>query len=158
MSRLFKRHLVSLPVAVVLCLGLFFHVPSAWADSPDDIIIIANKGVLTTKTGLPMLRAIFLKKLSTWKNGMKVEPFVAPRGSAIRAVFAQKVLGMPADDELRYWEDLGVTRGLMPPEELPSSDYARIKKVFQTRGAISYVYRKNLVGNVVKILFVIPSP
>ena len=139
--------------------GVGISTPSATAsaESPNDILVVANKSVPVASVGLDELRAIFLKKKIIWPGGDKIEPINAVAGTGLRKVFCQAVLGMVHDDELRYWQDQAVKHSITPPREEPTTGHKRLRKVFGTRGAISYVRRKDALKGVVKVLLVIPE-
>ena len=72
---------------------------------------------------------------------------------ALREEFRRRVLEMTADEEQRYWQNQKIVQGKTPPTEFKSSQRA----VFSIKGALSYVYRKDLKQNVAKVVLVIPQ-
>ncbi len=136
----------------IVCVVVFTALP-ARAESPNDILIVANNSVNLDTISLDEVRAIFLKKRKSWRGGGKVVPINAKMGTSLRSDFAQKVLGMSPSSEKRFWEEQKVKRGRTAPPELKTP----LKGVFSLKGSVSYVRRKNFKPGVAKILLVIPS-
>ncbi|MCP4602906.1 MAG: hypothetical protein GY847_20715 [Proteobacteria bacterium] len=125
----------------------------ARADSPDDILVIANKGVSVNSITIPELKAIFLKQKAHWKSGGRVVALNAKEGTALRSVFQKTLLGMSLAKEKSYWQDQKIRTGLSAPPEFGNL----LKAVFSLRGSVSYILRKDYREGVVKILLVLPQ-
>ncbi len=138
---------------LLLLIAVLLLYPTAIvAESPDDILIIANKGVSAKSVTMDELRAMFLKKRKQWKQGGNVVPIHAKKGSPLRHQFQLRVLKMNPDEEDTYWNDQQVRHGLGPP---PEFGYG-LKAVFKLKGSVSYIYRKDFREGVVKVLAVVP--
>lgn len=127
---------------------------SAWAESPDDILVIAHSKVGQDEMVPGEVKAIFLKKMNNWPSGDKIVPINAKTGSDLRQRFQEAVLEMEPTVETTYWEAQKIRQGSNPPVEFSDP----IRAVFSLRGSISYVYRKDYKHGVAKVLLVIPSP
>ena len=138
--------------SIALLLLFTVNLPrTAAADSPDDILVIANKGIDTNQITVDELKQIFLGKKSSWKGGDRIVCLNQFDSHPIRNVFRKKVLNMSPKEEETYWEAQKVRRQLAPPPELTSIP----KAVFKLKNAISYAYRKDVPDNVVKVLLVL---
>jgi hypothetical protein len=145
-------------LAIVFFLGIWAWSPASRAEDPNDLLIVANKTVPVDTTTPEELRVIFFKKKTSWKRGREIQPIHAPTNSPERKAFARRVLGKSHQEAHRAWNDRQVMYGIIPPPELPSDDHARLRRVFSTKGAISYVWRKDYLEGVTKILLVLPPP
>ena len=58
---------------------------------------------------------------------------------------------MTPSEEATYWENQKIRQQLSPPPEMGSI----LKAVFKLKNSISYAYRKDVAGDVVKVLLVI---
>jgi len=133
--------------------GVILLIPGvSSAQSPDDILIIANKSAPESSMSLAELKQIFLKKKSSWSNGNKIVAINAQDNSQVRRDFRKLVLDMTDTEELTYWEKQKIKKQIGAPTELQS----RTKAVFKLKNAISYAYRKEVQKDVVKVLLVIP--
>jgi ABC-type phosphate transport system substrate-binding protein len=131
--------------ALVLCFG------AGEARAGDyDLLIIANTNANASSASKAELRSYFLKKRSSWKGGGRVIPVNSPAGSRLRKAFQSKVLSMSESDEDEYWKNEGIRRGGQKPAEISNT----LKAVYHLRGSVSYVFRKDYKGGVVKILAV----
>ena len=137
----------------VVLISLLALLPSgvANAESPDDILIIANNSVGVNSVSLQELRTMFLKQRQNWKSGGKVFPLNAKPGTPIRKVFQAKVLGMDTTSEQAYWQDQRIRKGLSKPSAFSNP----LKAVFSVKGSISYCYRKQYKPGLAKVLLVL---
>ncbi len=145
-----RRHLIfCLTIATLLTVSL----RHARADSPNDILIIANKGVSANSITVPELKAFFLKQKTRWKGGGRVVAVNAKEGNPLRAAFQKALLGMSEAKEKSYWQDQKIRTGLTAPPEFGNL----LKATFSLRGSVSYVFRKDYREGVVKVLLVLPQ-
>ncbi len=144
------RHLIlGLTTATILALS----PGHARADNPNDILIVANKGVSADSITIPELKAFYLKQKTRWKGGGRVVAVNAKEGNPLRAAFQKTLLGMSAAKEKSYWQDQKIRTGLTAPPEFGNL----LKATFSLRGSVSYVFRKDYREGVVKILLVLPQ-
>lgn len=120
------------------------------AESPDDILIIANKSIDADTITLIDTKRIFLMQKKTL-NGKFVTPINAKKNSPLRKQFAQKVLGKTIAEESSYWENQKVKSGQRPPASLSNT----IRAIFSLKNGISYCYRKDFNSATAKILLVL---
>ncbi len=146
MNALRKIFIVSLALIV---LGAPGHTS---ADEPDDILIIVNKSIRVERLSEIEIKLIFLKK-KTHLNGKKINAFNAKENSELRAAFQQRVIKMNAEEEGNYWQDQKVRTGLRAPPEFGDTR----KAVFHVANSLSYVFRKQHVEGVYKVVAVIPK-
>lgn len=133
-------------------LALLWASPPAFADSPNDLLVVANKGVTVESADASEIRAIFLKS-RTALGGTTVFPLNAKSDSELRAAFRTRVLKMTEEKERGYWDDEKVRKGTEAPSEVP----ATLKAVFSKAAAISYVFRKDYKDGTAKILASFPE-
>ncbi|MDJ0764106.1 MAG: hypothetical protein QNJ97_14080 [Myxococcota bacterium] len=132
---------------------LLLHAPKAWAEDPNDILIIANQSASASQVSPDVLRDIFLKKRTAWPSGGKVTPVNASPGSDLRKAFREHILKMTADEERQYWQDLKIRKGAAEPPVFSQP----LRAVFHLKGSVSYVFRSQYKEGVVKVLLVIPA-
>jgi ABC-type phosphate transport system substrate-binding protein len=135
-----------------LLTALLLAGPAA-ADSPNDILVIANNSVPVDSLSAAEVKAFFLKKRKHWSGGGKAIPIHAPAGSSLRNAFVQRALGMTPAEELSYWQDQQIRRGISGPTEFSNT----LKAVFRAGGAVSYVFRSDFRQGAAKVLAVLPG-
>ena len=84
-------HALKLLAATVLLLVMNSIAGTSEAESPNDILIIANKNVKLNAISISELKQIFLKKKISWSNGKRIISINARSSSSIRQQFRQKV-------------------------------------------------------------------
>jgi hypothetical protein len=147
---------VKIALSLTFCLAVLAGALPALADSPDDLLIVANLAVPEKSLSLDEVRLVFLKKKRVWSNGQNIIAY-HDTAASLRHRFAVQVLGMTLGDEQRYWRDEAVRTALKAPREIETKDHARLRAVFGKKGAISYVLRKDYLPEVAKILAVVPE-
>ena len=140
-------------IVTILITATFLAGNRARADGPKDILVVANKSVGVDQVDADVLRAIFLKKRKSWKNGGKVVPVNAKKGTALRQQFLSRLFNMIEEEEKTYWEKQKISKGVEPPPEFSNN----LKAVFHLKGGITYVYRSEFPEGVAKILYVLPQ-
>jgi len=124
----------------------------AVADSPNDLLVVANKSVAVGSVDASEIRAVFLKNKSAL-GGDTVFPLNAKSDSDLRAAFRSRVLKMTEEKERGYWDDEKIRKGTEPPAEVP----ATLKAVFSKSAGVSYVFRKDYKDGTAKILATFPE-
>ena len=124
----------------------------ARADSPNDILIIANQKVSVSLLTKNEVRQLFLKQRTRWASGQDCIPIHAAKGSELRKAFSKRVLRMAEHEEKTHWNEQQVRLGMRAPPEFKSKSLQ--KAVFNIKGSVSYVFRKDYIPNVTKVLFV----
>ncbi len=125
----------------------------AHAESPDDILVIANKSVPQSKITAAELKLIFLKKKAVWAAGKNAVPVNAPAGSKLREEFRSRVLSMSASQAQRYWVEFKIRKGGSEPPTFSNM----LKAIFKLKGSVGYIYRSQYREGVVKVLMVLPT-
>ncbi len=146
MNALRRTFIVSLALIGLVAPG---HIS---ADEPDDILIIVNKSTKIERLSEIEIKLVFLKK-KTHLNGKKINAFNAKENSELRAAFQQRVIKMNAEEEGNYWQDQKVRKGLRAPPEFGDTR----KAVFHVANSLSYVFRKQHVEGVYRVVAVIPK-
>ncbi len=144
------------PVSLLTLLStLAFALPSAnaWAEDPEDLLIIGNNGAGVSTASTSEIRSIFLKKKNSWSTGDKAAPLNAPDGTNLRRAFQERVLEMTEEDEQKYWADEKVKSGLVPPGATNNP----LKAVFSVKSIVSYVFRRDLKADVAKVIASFPT-
>jgi hypothetical protein len=136
----------------MVVIALAGMVGVARADSPSDLLIVANKSVAADSSDASEIKAVFLKN-KTAIGGDTVFPLNAKADSDLRAAFRKRVLKMSAEKEQGFWDDEKVKKGVEPPPEVP----ATLKAVFSKSGGVSYVFRKDFKEGTAKILASFPE-
>ena len=141
---------------LIFCFGL---CPSARAESPDDIIVFVNKALKVDAVSQDEVKKIFLKKKTSWSPREKIICIHAKKGTPLRNAFRKRVLEMDEKAENVYWQEQKIRHQLAKPPEFANTVKAvfKVKAIFKTLGAISYAFRKDVPGNVVKTVLVVPS-
>ena len=143
---------IKLSILLFVFISIIAFVPSlALAQSPDDILIIANRDVGDNAISVEVLASLFSKERLTWSNGVKVVPIHA-KDPVLKTQFLQSVLGLSLAEDQRYWKEQRIKKGVSPPPEFSNT----LKAVFKLKGAVSYLYRAQYRDNVSKILLVLP--
>jgi ABC-type phosphate transport system substrate-binding protein len=125
-------------------------LPGSAGDSPEMIVVIANKNVGATKVTRDDLRPIFQTKKDTWPDGTPAKAFNLPDNNRSRQGFDAAVLGLDPDRVARYWIDRKIRGGERPPQTAPSSA-VMVKVIGKTAGGVGYVERA-AVDATVKII------
>ena len=144
-----KRKMLIVFLVAFALVGIFQS--PAHADSPNDILVVANKSVPGSSISSSELKAIFLKKKGRWKNGAKAIPINAKDGTALRKAFLQRLLNMEESRERSYWQEQKIRGGTMPPATFSNL----LKAVFKVNGSVGYVFRSDYKEGVVKVLMVL---
>lgn len=122
------------------------------AEHPNDILIVVNLASNVSSISIAELKSFFLKQKSRWNDGTKVVPIHTSKGTAVRKAFSRLVLSMTAQDEEIYWQQQRIRKGLNPPPEFKSP----LRAVYSLKGSVSYIFRKDYLKGVVKIIRVLP--
>ena len=119
---------------------------------PMDILVVVNVGVEAHALSVDVVRDFFLKNKTYWSATNKALALHST-DKALRNDFRDKVLQMSAAEEERYWIAEQVRGKKQEPVAFPNT----LKAVFKLKGAVSYVYRKDFVGGVAKVVLVVPA-
>jgi hypothetical protein len=150
-KRLRQANRLALMAVVIVSVFALFPTHVANAESPDDILVIANNSVGVNQVSTLELRTMFLKQRQNWKSGGRVFPLNAKPGTGLRKAFQSKVLGMDATGEKAFWQEQSIKKGISKPSVFSNT----LKAVFSVKGSISYCYRKNYKAGLAKVLLVL---
>ena len=126
---------------------------TAHAESPNDILIVANNSVKADSVSMAELKAIYLKERTRWKAGGRAIPIHAKEGTVLRRAFLQRLLRMEESRERAYWQEQKIKKGTLPPAAFSSS----LRAVFQIKGSVAYVFRSDYKQGVAKVVAVLAS-
>ncbi len=144
---------VSKTLLAFLFLAVILTPLTAQADNPNDILIVANKAVPVDEISIGDLRNIFLKKKTQWKMGIKAIPLHTSTDDTLRNAFRKKVLEMDSHQEKDYWKDARIMTATTEPPKFSNL----LKAVYKLKNSVAYVYRKDYIKGVVKIILVLPA-
>lgn len=145
-------HKYTTVLLTTLLLAIVQWVDVAQAESPDDVIIIANASLRVSSVTVGDLREIFLKKRTSFSSGEKAIP-IHSSSAELRKDFRERVLYMSDAEEQIYWHKRKIKDG----ESEPAMFRNVLKAVYKLRGAISYVYRKHYNAKAAKVVLVLPA-
>jgi hypothetical protein len=140
-------------LSVVLLGAAMFYSESAFADSPNDILVITSLSIKVQSVTIEEVKDFFLKERTSWPSGEKVIPINTGDDPALRDKFRDLVLKMSTAQEQRFWQTKKIKGGEGEPPVLNNV----LKAVFKLRGAISYVSRSQYKEGVAKVILVIPA-
>jgi len=110
--------------------------------------VIVNAANPTTTLTKEDLARVYLKKMSSWKNGGAVTVVDLGPKSPVRAEFSATVLGRDVPTMKNYWQQSLFSGRGVPPIEQPSEEQV-VAFVAANPGAIGYVSNDaQLTGNV----------
>lgn len=115
--------------------------------SAQEILIIANNSVSDSSLSASDIKAIFLKKRTSFKSGDPANPINASKGTPLREAFLAKVMNMSKSEEERYWEEQKIKKGITQPAEIMNT-----LRATSQAGGISYVFKKDFKEGAAKIL------
>ncbi len=145
------RLALSVAFATVCLTAVPTSLSASGSDNPNDLIIVVNRSVKMDRLTIAQVRSYFLLQKSSWPGGNKAVPFNA-KDSRLRDIFRTKVLSMTEKEEQRFWQDQMIRTGKKEPPEVGNV----LKAVYHIKGAVSYVFRKDLRPGVVKVVLEIP--
>jgi ABC-type phosphate transport system substrate-binding protein len=115
------------------------------------LVVIANKAVPVDKIDAGQATQMFLRQITTWPGGTRVEPVDLAEGNPLRAEFYSRVTGRSPGQLRAYWARQAFTGMGLPPRELATAeDVSRFVRT--TPGAIGYVDRRNAEGDLKIVL------
>jgi ABC-type phosphate transport system substrate-binding protein len=133
-----------------VCVAMVLGSTSARADAATYKVIV-NAQAKVSQLKKSELRAIYLKKLTRWKDDTLITPFDLPVASPVRDAFTQGALEMTKASLISQWRQRIFTGQGVPPKEL-ADDAAMMTVVTATPGAIGYVRADTPVSPTVVVL------
>lgn len=151
-------------LALALALGpreIFDHLPSPrQSPSPEIYVVVVNANNPSKETAdaaKKTVKALFLKELSRWSDGVEARPYSREANATEQTVFVKEVLGMTPAELARHWLKLKNMNGSTPPTEV-DTDRMLLKHVARHDGAFGVVKKKNAEAAGVRILFEFREP
>ena len=133
------NHRILAPAAIVAIAG-WFSASAATAQST--VAVVANKAVPVEKVDAGQATQLFLRQVTTWPNGVRVQPIDLPQSNPLRAEFYSRITGRSPGQLRAYWARQAFTGMGVPLREV-----ATVEDVSQfirsTPGSIGYVERRN---------------
>ncbi len=125
------------------------------APTVETYAVVVNANNPTKDTGdvaKKAVKALFLKDLSRWSDGVEAKPFARDANAPEQVAFVKEVLGMSAAELARHWLKQKNMNGLTPPTEV-DSDRMLLKHVARHDGAFGVVKAQHASASGVKVLF-----
>ena len=130
------------------CLCFLWLGAAVAAEQPFEVIVHPEDEI--TSISKAELSKIFLKRLRTWKNGVRARPVDQVPEAPIRESFSKTVHGRSVDAIEVYWKRMIFSGRGVPPDEL-GDDEAVIEFVRANPGAVGYVDASADLGGVRKL-------
>jgi hypothetical protein len=129
---------------------LLLMLPAAYADA--QVAVIANRSVPDASLTAREILDLYLLNTNTWSDGQVVE-LMCLRGNPAEEKRFFELLHRSPLEMRKIWLRARLSGLARAPEMIDSQDEL-VKRVAATRGAIGFVAREKVQGNV-KILYVI---
>ena len=131
------HHLAS---AVVVVIAVWFGAPAAMAQP--SVAVVVNKDVQVDKVDPGQATQLFLRQVTTWPDGVRVQPVDLPQSNPLRAEFYSRVTGRSPGQLRAYWARQAFTGMGVPLREVATVEDVN-RFVRSTPGAIGYVERRS---------------
>ena len=134
------NHRILAPAAIV-AIAVWFSVSVAMAQST--VAVVVNKDVPIEKVDAGQATQLFLRQVTTWSDGVRVQPVDLTQGNPLRAEFYSRITGRSPGQLRAYWARQAFTGMGVPLREVATvEDVSRF--IRSTPGAIGYVERRNI--------------
>ena len=134
------NHRILASAAIVAIAG-WFSVSAAMAQST--LAVVVNKDVPIEKVDAGQATQLFLRQVTTWSDGVRVQPVDLTQGNPLRAEFYSRITGRSPGQLRAYWARQAFTGMGVPLREVATvEDVSRF--ILSTPGAIGYVERRNI--------------
>lgn len=128
---------------LLAALGALLFCDTSWAQ--DGYKIILHRSNSTSSMTKDEVSRLFLKKVSKWSDGQKVQPVDLPAGSSARSSFSKDVLRKSVNAVKVYWQqEVFSGRAIPPPEKASVREVVAF--VQANPGAVGYVPSNTSVG------------
>jgi len=131
-------HHISIGIIALVIGVLYGGLACPSSAAAKELLIIANKSVISQHLNREDLAYIFLLKRTRWPNGDPIIPVNRQASSKERSIFSERVLGRSARSLANYWNKMRF-KGFRPPV-IQESGRAVIAFVGHVPDAIGYVY------------------
>lgn len=134
------NHRILASAAIVAIAG-WFSASAAMAQST--LAVVVNKDVPIEKVDAGQATQLFLRQVTTWSDGVRVQPVDLTQGNPLRAEFYSRITGRSPGQLRAYWARQAFTGMGVPLREVATvEDVSRF--IRSTPGAIGYVERRNI--------------
>jgi hypothetical protein len=116
-----------------------------------DYQVVVNVANPVSSMTAKQVSALFLKKTSTWANGVPVKAVDLPEDSAVRERFTRAVHGKSVSAIKSYWQQQIFT-GRGTPPVVKASETEALSHVRANSGGVGYVSAGVSLGTNVKVL------
>ena len=135
------NHRILAPAAIVAIAGWFSPL-AAMAQNQSTLAVVVNKDVPVEKVDAGQATQLFLRQVTTWPDGVRVQPVDLTQGNPLRAEFYSRITGRSPGQLRAYWARQAFTGMGVPLREVATvEDVSRF--IRSTPGAIGYVERRN---------------
>jgi ABC-type phosphate transport system substrate-binding protein len=100
--------------------------------------VIRNPNNPVQSVDRQFLQDAFLKKKTTWPDGLPLRPIDLAPSTPVRQQFSEEVLRRPVDAVRSYWQQRIFAGRELPPVEVDRDDEV-VSFVLHNKGAIGYV-------------------
>ena len=130
-----------LAFAAIVAIAGWFSVSVAMAQST--LAVVVNKDVPIETVDAGQATQLFLRQVTTWSDGVRVQPVDLTQGNPLRAEFYSRITGRSPGQLRAYWARQAFTGMGVPLREVATvEDVSRF--ILSTPGAIGYVERRNI--------------
>lgn len=133
------NHRILAPAAIVALAG-WFSASAAMAQST--LAVVVNKDVPIEKVDAGQATQLFLRQVTTWSDGVRVQPVDLTQGNPLRAEFYSRITGRSPGQLRAYWARQAFTGMGVPLREVATVEDVN-RFIRSTPGAIGYVERRN---------------
>ena len=130
----------NLAPAAIVAIAVWFSAPVAVAQPSAAVVV--NKDVPVEKVDAGQATQLFLRQVTTWPDGVRVQPVDLPQSNPLRAEFYSRVTGRSPGQLRAYWARQAFTGMGVPLREVATVEEVN-RFVRITPGAIGYVERGN---------------
>ncbi len=116
-------------------------------------VVVVNEANAADSMAKANLAKIFLKKITRWDSGAKVQPVDQAESRSVRESFTKSVHGRNVHAIKAYWQKMIFSGKATPPLE-HDSDSQVVEYVRKHPGAIGYISTGTSIGTGVKVLHV----
>ena len=136
------------PATIVVIAG-WFSAPAAMAQSA--VAVVVNKNVPVEKIDPGQATQLFLRQVTTWPDGVRVQPIDLPPSNPLRAEFYGSITGRSPGQLRAYWARQAFTGMGVPLHEVATVEDVN-RFIRSTPGSIGYVERRNTDAGVKIVL------
>jgi ABC-type phosphate transport system substrate-binding protein len=120
----------------------------------DDVVVVVHASNPTTTMTASEVSTLFLKRVTRWSSGERVEPIDQPSESSVRERFSTAIHGRDVAWVESYWNKM-IFSGRASPPPKANNDRAVLSFVATNREAIGYVSRDTSLPSNVKAIAIV---